>query len=72
MFFLWSDMIYFGIKHDMSVLPLRERLATQRQAGAIAWLRLDAVLAHAEAQSLLQVKTSLWLIRFLTLTTAMS
>ncbi len=58
MFFIWSDMIYFGIKHDMSVLPLRERLATQRQAGAIAWLRLDAVLAHAEAQALLQVKTS--------------
>lgn len=58
MFFLQSDMIYFAIKHNLSVLPLRERLATQRQAGAIAWLRLDAFLAHAEAQALLQVKTS--------------
>jgi HK97 family phage major capsid protein len=58
MFVLSSDMIYFGIKHDMSVLPLRERFATARQAGAIAWMRLDAVVAHAEAQSLLQVKTS--------------
>jgi HK97 family phage major capsid protein len=58
MFLLWSDMIYWGIKHDMSILPIRERFATQRLAGAIAWVRLDAVLAHAEAQSLLQVKTS--------------
>jgi chloramphenicol 3-O-phosphotransferase len=58
MYFLWSDFIYWGIKHSMSVLPLRERLATQRLNGAVAWLRLDAVLAHAEAQYKLQVKTS--------------
>lgn len=58
MYFLWSDFFYWGIKHSMSVLPLRERLATQRLNGAVAWLRLDAFLAHAEAQVRLQVKTS--------------
>ena len=58
MYFLNSDFIWFGIKHSMSVLPLRERLATQRTNGAICWLRLDAVLAHAEACYKLQVKTS--------------
>lgn len=57
-FFLWSNFIYWGIKHDMSVLPLRERFATTRQNGALAWLRVDAVLAHAEAAYRLQVKTS--------------
>jgi hypothetical protein len=57
MFFLQSDMIYFSVKHDFSVLPLRERFAAARQAGAIAFVRLDAFVAHAEAQSLLQVKT---------------
>jgi HK97 family phage major capsid protein len=58
MYFMWSDFIYFGIKHSMSVLPLRERLATQRSNGAIAWLRLDALYAHAESAIKLQVKTS--------------
>jgi HK97 family phage major capsid protein len=58
MYFLNSDMIWFGIKHGMSVLPLRERFATQRQNGAVAFLRLDAFLAHAEAAYRLQVKTS--------------
>jgi len=58
MYFLWSDMIYWGIKHSMSVLPLRERFATARTNGAVCWLRLDAFLAHAEAQGKLQVKTS--------------
>jgi hypothetical protein len=58
MYFLWSDMVYWGIKHSMSVLPLRERFATARTNGAVCWLRLDAFLAHAEAQGKLQVKTS--------------
>jgi HK97 family phage major capsid protein len=58
MYFLDSDMIYWGMKHTMSVLPLRERLATQRSNGAIAFLRIDALLAHAEAAVRLQVKTS--------------
>jgi HK97 family phage major capsid protein len=58
MYFLNSDFVWFGIKHSMSVLPLRERLATQRSNGAVCWLRLDAVLAHAEACYKLQVKTS--------------
>jgi hypothetical protein len=58
MYFLDSDMIWFGIKHQMSVLPLRERLATQRSNGAVCWLRLDALVAHAEAAYRLQVKTS--------------
>jgi HK97 family phage major capsid protein len=58
LFFLWSPFIYTAIKHQFSILPLRERFSTERQAGAIAWCRLDAFVAHTEAQALLQAKTS--------------
>jgi HK97 family phage major capsid protein len=48
LFVLDSSRIYWAIKHDYSVLSLSERFATQRQWGLIGWLRLDAVLTHAE------------------------
>jgi hypothetical protein len=42
-------MIYWAIRHDFAVLPLRERFATQRLAGVLGWQRLDATLVHAQA-----------------------
>lgn len=49
LFILNSDMIYWAIRHDFAVLPLRERFATQRLAGVLGWQRLDATLVHAQA-----------------------
>jgi HK97 family phage major capsid protein len=50
LFILDSDRIYWAIRHDYSVMPLRERFATQRLLGVMSWQRLDAVLTHAEGQ----------------------
>jgi HK97 family phage major capsid protein len=49
LFVLDSSRIYWAIRHDFSVISLRERFATQRLLGVMAWQRLDATLTHAEA-----------------------
>jgi HK97 family phage major capsid protein len=59
LFVMNSDFVYWAIRHDFSVMPLRERFATQRLLGVLAWQRLDATLVHAEAACWLQgIKTS--------------
>jgi HK97 family phage major capsid protein len=49
LFVLDSSRIWWAIRHDFSVLSLKERFATQRLLGVMCWQRLDAVLTHAEA-----------------------
>lgn len=48
LFVMDSSRIYWAIRHDVSVMPLRERFATQRLYAVMLWQRLDATLTHAE------------------------
>ena len=49
LFVMDSSRIYWAIRHDFSVISLKERFATQRLLGVLCWQRLDACLTHAEA-----------------------
>lgn len=49
LFIMDSSRIYWAVRHDFSVMNLKERFATQRLLGVMVWQRVDAVLTHAEA-----------------------
>jgi len=49
LFVMDSSRIYWGIRRDFGVLPLRERFATAKLAGLVGFMRLDGVLSHPEA-----------------------
>src|ERR1022692_3687686 len=51
LFVMDSSRIYWAIRHQASMLTLKERFASMRLAGVMMWLRLDATLTHPEASA---------------------